>query len=419
MCNYTKCTYENVPDSDYCIFHLKDDEKDIVEFNSQINQIIDSDGKINFNGFYFPPGTGNFESAIFKGEVDFKFANFCGDITDFTRTRFCQNVNFTSAKFQKVDFSNAKFCKDAVFLKVEFLENANFNFTKFSGNVGFQDAKFKKANFKDSKFLKNAAFQNTEFNEVDFSDVTFDGKMVLITEKSPIIHLDRATFSNDVRIRAGLQNCSFYGSNIERVDLTSCGWTSDEEKEIKILEHKNNLGYGKLVEIYRLLRQSCQRYGDHFTAGEFFYQEMDCMRKQKKGVQKFIWYFIYKKACGYGERPRMVIWTSALIIIIFAFVYFYNGIMYIEKGIEIPIDHQFFDLNSLFIFISEFDNLAFPIIKDFFWCFYTSIITFTTLGYGDVHPVGFWSRLAASIESLIGISMTAILIFVLSRKMFR
>lgn len=93
--------------------------------------------------------------------------------------------------------------------------------------------------------------------------------------------------------------------------------------------------------------------------------------------------------------------------------------MYIEKGIEIPIDHQFFDLNSLFIFISEFDNLAFPIIKDFFWCFYTSIITFTTLGYGDVHPVGFWSRLAASIESLIGTSMTAILIFVLSRKMFR
>jgi len=429
MCNYENCIYDNIPDSEYCIFHLKDDGKNIEEFNDEINRILDLDGEINFKGFYFPPGTGNFEKksfnknvcfeeAIFKGEANFKFVHFSGVITDFTRTKFKQNVYFTSAEFKKVSFDNVEFCKDIVFLKVIFLEDVEFNFTKFFGNVAFQEAKFINSKFKGSKFFKDANFQSTEFNEVNFSNVTFDGKMVFITENSPRIYLDEATFSNDVRIKAGLQNCSFYGSNIERVDLTNCRWTFNNKKEIKILEHKNDIGYDKLVEIYRRLRQSCQRYGDHFNAGEFFYQEMDCKRKQMKGGQKIFWNLIFKEVCGYGERPIRVIRASAFSIIFFALFYFYNGIMYIENGIEISIDHQI-NLNSLKIFISEFDHLVFPIIKDFFWCFYISIITFTTLGYGDVHPVGFLSRLFASIESLIGIFMTATLIFVFSRKMLR
>jgi len=429
MCNYENCTYNNILDSEYCIFHLKDNGKNIEVFNNEINRIIELDGEINFKGFYFPSGTGNFkgksfdknvcfEEAIFEGEANFKFVHFYGDITDFTRTKFKQNVSFMSAEFNKVNFNSVEFSKDASFIKVKFLENAEFCFAIFSGNVGFQGAKFKKAYFNGSNFSKNAFFQNTEFNnEVNFSNVTFDEKMVFITKNPLRIYLNEVTFSNDVRIKAGLQNCSFDGSNIERVDLTNCGWTLNKEKEIKILEHKNNLDYDKLVEIYRRLRQSCQRYGDHFNAGEFFYQEMDCKRNQMKGIQKFIW-IIIKGACGYGERPIRVIRTSAIIIIFFTFLYFYSGIRYMEKGTGTLIDHQF-NFNSLKIFISEFDYLIFPIIKDFFWCFYTSIITFTTLGYGDVYPVGFWSRLSASIESLIGIIMTATLIFVLSRKILR
>jgi hypothetical protein len=47
-----------------------------------------------------------------------------------------------------------------------------------------------------------------------------------------------------------------------------------------------------------------------------------------------------------------------------------------------------------------------------------SVITFTTLGYGDVHPIGY-SRIVASVEAIFGIFMTALFIFVFTRKMLR
>ena len=58
------------------------------------------------------------------------------------------------------------------------------------------------------------------------------------------------------------------------------------------------------------------------------------------------------------------------------------------------------------------------ILTDFLFCVYTTVITFTTLGYGDVHPIGL-SRVFASIESELGVFMTALFIFVFTRKILR
>lgn len=46
---------------------------------------------------------------------------------------------------------------------------------------------------------------------------------------------------------------------------------------------------------------------------------------------------------------------------------------------------------------------------------YFSVVTFTTLGYGDVQPVGFAKYVAAS-EAVIGASLMALLVFVLGRR---
>jgi hypothetical protein len=69
-----------------------------------------------------------------------------------------------------------------------------------------------------------------------------------------------------------------------------------------------------------------------------------------------------------------------------------------------------FNSSLIFIFRDGF--------KDFLLCLYTSVITFTTLGYGDVHPIGY-SRIVASVEAGFGIIMTALFIFVFTRKMLR
>lgn len=44
--------------------------------------------------------------------------------------------------------------------------------------------------------------------------------------------------------------------------------------------------------------------------------------------------------------------------------------------------------------------------KDFWECLYFSVITFTTLGYGDLTPIG-WGRLVAALEVMSGLALTA------------
>lgn len=72
MCKYSyiidyKCPHESLKDKDYCIFHLQDDNKDSDEFNKGITEILETkEDSINFNGFYFPPGTTDFSNIIFQ-----------------------------------------------------------------------------------------------------------------------------------------------------------------------------------------------------------------------------------------------------------------------------------------------------------------------------------------------------------------
>ena len=72
--------------------------------------------------------------------------------------------------------------------------------------------------------------------------------------------------------------------------------------------------------------------------------------------------------------------------------------------------------------IIDYDlNLAFPTwhgVKDYLQCLYYSFVTFTTLGYGDVHPIGH-SKIIACAESFAGAFSIALFVLVFGRKMLR
>ena len=74
MCKYSKgswnCPYEKLPDSEYCIFHLEDENKNADEFNCRINELFDSkDQDINFIGFIFSRGTTIFNKKFFNKDI--------------------------------------------------------------------------------------------------------------------------------------------------------------------------------------------------------------------------------------------------------------------------------------------------------------------------------------------------------------
>jgi hypothetical protein len=47
------------------------------------------------------------------------------------------------------------------------------------------------------------------------------------------------------------------------------------------------------------------------------------------------------------------------------------------------------------------------------------VVTFTTLGYGDIHPLGFSSHAIAFSEAFIGAFFIALFVVVFARKMMR
>jgi len=371
----------------------------------------------------------DFRKAIF-GDTYFQRVKFLGKI-DFSDAKFLRYTNFSKAIFfefpEKANFENVEFSEDLYFEEVKFLREISFKKNKFKNSyfnkVEFKDVFFDDAiffgetQFKEVKFWGGASFRQTDFmsktsfhqsefsGPLRFSFATFTGKIDLIPNKSNEIYLDNVFFGEYVKIKANLSLCYFQGSNIEIIDLTNSEWDLADNNSIIIWEdYKKVLDWRELEGIYRRLKQSYQRHGDYSTSGKFYYREMDLHGEQLKFLYKLLWNIGYKYTCGYGEKPFNVLFVSIFMIFMFSIIYFYSGILVLGKDI---INYNL-SLNSF--------NLSW--IGNYVWCLYMSIAAFTTMGFGDVQPIGL-SRPFAYIEAGIGIFMTALFIFVFTRKMLR
>jgi hypothetical protein len=73
------------------------------------------------------------------------------------------------------------------------------------------------------------------------------------------------------------------------------------------------------------------------------------------------------------------------------------------------------DNNSAFVSYSGVKGL--PALADtFLHSLYLSVITFTTVGYGDVLPIGRLSHFTAACEALSGIFFFGLFVFTLGRR---
>jgi len=355
-----------------------------------------------------------FKKSNFFGKVKFNHAKFSGD-TSFIETIFHEN-------YDKVDFENTKFLKKVELNKVMFLRDANFNKCTFFEDAVFDEAKFlKTVTFIKGKFSGRTSFKHTEFfSVVDFSDSMLTGKTDFNPTKSEMVFFNNTFFLEHVKIKANLTQCNFYDSNIENVDLTGSSWAINNKKNIIIFEEwEGRLSWKELEDIYRHLKQSHQKHGDYSLAGEFYYKEMECRGKQLTGFKKFAWIVLFERISGYGEKPSNVVWSSVFIIFVSAFFYFYYGIEFIGSSVlKVPPHLLKYNFSPNSIGIQWAMGNIDKVFNDFLLCLYTSVITFTTLGYGDVHPIGY-SRIVASVEAIFGIFMTALFIFVFTRKMLR
>lgn len=105
---------------------------------------------------------------------------------------------------------------------------------------------------------------------------------------------------------------------------------------------------------------------------------------------------------GHFERPWRVIGTSILLTVLCAMLYPMLGGISADSGERII---QY-----------EFDQGLDGIVGPFQESLYFSSITITTLGYGDMYPVGAYARHLAGWEARFGSILIALFIFVLGRR---
>ena len=168
----------------------------------------------------------------------------------------------------------------------------------------------------------------------------------------------------------------------------------DEQANIDFLEQAE--------EIYRDLRKHAEHEGIFTLSGYFIQKELTMRRLQlprysiKRMVSKIVDIF-----CGYGEAPLRIIGLSIAIIFICAIIYTFTGLSYNGTVLAASSDQ------------SMQENLSF-----FFSSLYYSVVTFTTLGYGDFTPVGI-SRAIAALEAFTGSFTIALFVVVFVKKMTR
>jgi len=207
---------------------------------------------------------------------------------------------------------------------------------------------------------------------------------------------------------ANLKNSNLLGTKLNGARIENVIWGHQLLQETKayesITEKNTKLAqdyFEQTEEICRNIRNVASQQGLVDMAGHFYYKEMTMQRKQNPlfSAKRFISKFV-DLTCGYGEKPGNVIFFSLAVIVLSSFAFYIFGIS--EQGQTLAWN-----------FTGDNGH-----VQNLFTCLYYSVVTFTTLGYGDIVPVGF-SRFIAAFEAFTGSFTLALFVVVFVKKMTR
>jgi uncharacterized protein YjbI with pentapeptide repeats len=481
-CSYTgadgdSCDQHALPSSkgDLCIFHAPLEEKDPADCRRAFLERVDG-GDFDFEGYVLPDT--DLSGKVFHTDVSFRRAIFRGD-TSFSGAHFAEHVFFQAATFEgDLDVSGATFSNDVSFEDASLEGNANFDGAAFKAGSYWAKAAFEgEASFKEATFGEEARFEEVAFGpstdlghatflgDAHFDDLRAGGRLYLgfaefhkyaffmdaacegeadfsfaefgnyadftrsrwkEMDMTDVIFERRGCFDGavmeagtfeDAELRhvtfrdVDLSNVLTTGASLEEAYLSQARWGRPEwgpfGKKVHVREEAM-ADEGPTVETlrraeaaHRNLKESYKNEGDYETAGEFFIREMAIKRRTSWRERKYAYWFmgnVISGLCGYGERPTRVIFWWFAFTFSFALVYFAGQLIEYSDGAT---------------------QIDYTTLGGFLTCMYFSVVTFTTLGFGDISPVTDAGRAVASVEAFTGAFMIALFVLVFGRKMIR
>jgi len=429
--------YEQLDKRDYNFrgYQLKDVKLDKKEFDKNVNfNDASFSGDANFSGVSFSgdayfngtsySGDANFSGVSFSGDAYFSGATFSGDAY-FAEATFSEDAYLSWASFSGyAHFSRANFSKYAEFNEVIFNGYAEFREVFFNGYAEFREAIFDRnayfseaifngyAEFREAIFYQNGDFSDAKFQNLDFTAGIFERRGKFDESKIEEGTFENAELKHVTFRKVDLSTVSFASAFIEETYLAESNWTKKrtymklftrrciipeecEADEYKGKKEKKVELYRTAEATYRNIKESLKREGDYDKAGMFYYNEMLMRRKVVYNEKRYFYWFlgyIISGITGYGEKPERILGWWATTILSFGTVYMaFEGLVRINSSVH------------------WYEN------------YYFSVVTFTTLGFGDIQPhPGMWGvQVCAMAEALLGAILMALFILVLGRRMIR
>ena len=405
-------------------------------------------GEFHLAGTRFE-GEAAFDGSRFGDDVVALEAEFGGDAA-FEEATFDARARFDEAWFEEdASFRGATFRGPATFRGAVFdgearhlEENASFEAAVFRDDAEFEATSFTNASFRDAEFDATCDFRRAAFHEsasfrllggeretyVDLTDATIRGGTITQAagEATPY-DLTRATVG-DVRLEAegdrrGLLDrfrfCltefdrfdfSDHHASLDRNDWTIHGFVGADAAGGFAVEMDNEI----IEETYRKAQDSADAVGDTPASREFEFKRYYYNRKKNLDVildeyALNAWArgrkaasvglnLVMQVTCGYGNRLPRIAALTFLLPALFGLVYALGGPFATQAGGLFDPTVEKTALEVLF------DNV------------YYSYISFSTVGYGDINPIGPAARVLAASQGMLNGLLFTLLTFTLFKR---
>lgn len=238
--------------------------------------------------------------------------------------------------------------------------------------------------------LEYANFGNGQITDCSFEDA----------------NLSHVSFQNSM-----IQQCSFgkaqlYSADFRAAEIVDCNFNLSHFRDIildsVIIDEKTTFGkrlfdeeegrYHLATIQYRKLKEIFRNSNLYHLADRFHYREMVCRRKTMSVWNPLRWidFVLGDLLCKYGSSFWSILMWMIVLMVAFGFVFSRGAIRSTHAGQ----------------------------IGDLWHGIYFSIVTFTTVGYGDWYPIGIFQYVAAA-EAIVGVVLTALFTIIAARKIIR
>ncbi len=362
----------------------------------------------------------SFHYAIFNRETEFCYAEFNGEVI-FYNTSFKRRTSFRGASFKRqayfesnlpilwtktfekeADFNGAKFENTANFYNTNFNSETDFDNIRFDSIAGFTCAKFvgeakfgnagfnNKADFSNASFYSKADFNNASFNKkADFNNTGFYGEADFSNTSFKEAIFDNVMFSKLVDLR------------LAKYSELYISWSNLKERLDDISLQNDIVSW---QGVYLKLIKNFENIGDVVSADSAYYyyrctKYVFCSDWWGK-LKWWLGYLFMGLTCGYGVIPWRTIATGGIIIFFFTLAYYSK-----KDSLEYKKEEQARASGN-------------QVNQNFWHCLYFSVVTFTTLGYGDFRPLGKFRYLAMT-EGILGWLTMALFLVTLANVWLR